>query len=218
MASNDRRRQVARPVRRRLRGCRAGPLVGLLLAAATPLPARSAPGLPGFLQRGGTGSKQSRFLPVNQAFRFELVRTGAGAYRAHWDIAPGYYLYRKRLRFQLGGTNLIRAGDVRLPAARIETDPYLGRVRIYRGSLDVRLRLVHPASDAVLVVRYQGCAQAGICYPPQTRRVPLRDAARAATIGLRSGASSPPADASRARDDPATRRRRTSTTARRMRG
>ncbi|HYW03256.1 MAG TPA: protein-disulfide reductase DsbD domain-containing protein [Gammaproteobacteria bacterium] len=143
----------------------------LLATAATA--ALAGPGLAAAFGNGG------RFLPVNQAFRFELVRTGSDTYQARWNIAPGYYLYRHRIHLVLAGTDLVRSGHAKLPPGRAEDDPEFGRVRIFEGNLTVPLTLKRTAPGAVLTVRYQGCARGGICYPPQTRHVPLGNAGTA---------------------------------------
>src|SRR5690606_4420008 len=89
-----------------------------------------------------------------------------------WTIADDYYLYRHRtsVRVVEGG---FEAGPLQLPAGKRHVDEFFGEVETYRG----RLAAVLPgtaAGDAgtlVLEVKYQGCADAGVCYPPQTRRL-----------------------------------------------
>jgi len=153
----------------------AGALVACLLATAATA-ALAGSGLPGVL---GNGAGSGRFLPVNRAFRFELVRTGSGSYQAHWNIAPGYYLYRRRIHIALGGKDLVRSGQAKLPPGSTESDPQFGRVRIFEGNLTVPLTLERTVPGAVLTVRYQGCARGGVCYPPQTRHIKLGNAGTA---------------------------------------
>lgn len=153
------------------------PAFAACLLAPVATAALAGPGLPGvFGRHAGSG----RFLPVDRAFRFELLRTGRGAYQARWHIAHGYYLYRQRIHITLGGRNLLHRGQAKLPPGRIENDPEFGRVRIFVGNLTVPLKLKRAAPGAVLTVRYQGCARGGICYPPQTRHIPLGNAGTAA--------------------------------------
>ena len=119
------------------------------------------------------GPKQEDFLPVDQAFTLHIERPDAGGAVLRWDIAPGYYLYKERLRF----VGLPSASEPVLPPGEPYHDEYFGDSRIYRDSLEVEI----PDGDvSTLELGWQGCADAGLCYPPQTRTVEL------------TGSSSPP--------------------------
>src|SRR5690606_8629638 len=112
------------------------------------------------------GQQQEKFLPVEQAFSLRIERPDIGGAVLRWDIAPGYYLYQAQLRF--GG--LPAGSEPELPPAQPYHDEYFGDSPIYRDSLEV----VIPAVDvAALELGWQGCADAGLCYPPQTRTVEL---------------------------------------------
>ncbi|MGA7966199.1 MAG: protein-disulfide reductase DsbD domain-containing protein, partial [Gammaproteobacteria bacterium] len=110
-----------------------------------------------------------RFLPPDQAFH--LTSHGvAGGVELHWQIADGYYLYQRQFKFKaLTGA----LGRVDFPPGTIKQDPNFGRVTVYHH----RLILIVPVSrlpnsgPVRLTVTYQGCAEAGLCYAPITRRV-----------------------------------------------
>ena len=112
------------------------------------------------------GQKQQDFLPVDEAFTLHVEQPDAGGAVLRWDIAPGYYLYKERLRF----AGLPPGNEPQLPPGEPYHDEYFGDSRIYRDSLEVQL----PDADlASLELGWQGCADAGLCYPPQTRTVDL---------------------------------------------
>ncbi len=113
---------------------------------------------------------QSDFLPVNKAFVFSSERLDSGQMRLHWKITDGYYLYQKRLKFD----GLPVEQQPALPAALPHQDEFFGETLVYRGELE----LILPASaTGQLRMGWQGCADAGLCYPPQTNLVSLSSAA-----------------------------------------
>jgi thiol:disulfide interchange protein DsbD len=149
------------------------------------------------------------FLPVDEAF---ALGTEVGERpRVFWQIADDYYLYRHRFEFALE-----RAGDATVeasvPPGEPKTDEYFGDVEVYHGDVTVPLALDGALPEgARLVVRYQGCAEAGLCYPPQRRWVALtgpaagtvtdQPPAAAETPGAPAGpvpAEAPPASAAAA--------------------
>lgn len=115
---------------------------------------------------GGDLFKKPDFLPVGQAFMFSSQRLESGETRVYWQIADGYYLYQKRLKFD----GLSAGQQPPLPAGEQHNDEYFGEQQVYRQGLE----LVIPASASGQVkVGWQGCADAGLCYPPQTQTVDL---------------------------------------------
>ncbi|MES2719451.1 MAG: protein-disulfide reductase DsbD [Pseudomonadota bacterium] len=133
---------------------------------------------------GLLGSSKHEFLPVEEAFQTNASTQGDGIV-LHFDIAPEHYLYAKqfRLSWPKGLDDLpalpgFAAGELN---SSWHDDPSFGRVQIYRDSLDWRFTLPTLNADqqarfekagAVIHVRYQGCADAGLCYPPQQWQVP----------------------------------------------
>jgi thioredoxin:protein disulfide reductase len=141
-------------------------LAALALAAGT---AAAAPGLlPG---------KKPDFLPVDEAFAIQPLERRDGTLRVSWRIAKDYYLYRDRLSFALREPRGATLGTPALPQSEPYEDEHFGSTQVYRGTLVVALPLATAANGPVsLTVGYQGCADAGLCYPPQTRTLELEAA------------------------------------------
>ena len=164
-------------------------LAGLAQAAAPP---SISPAV--LTALGAQASGGSKFPPPDEVFHFKAE---PGAHRVHltWTIRRGFYLYRSRIQVQpLSGTAL---GALTLPKGIVKVDPYFGREQIYRdavtGKLAVRRGTIGAPGDASLAVTYQGCADAGLCYPPITKTVtvalPPGSGAAAASTATRSGDS-----------------------------
>lgn len=109
---------------------------------------------------------KSDFLPVDQAFVLTHERLPSGQVRVYFQIKDGYYLYQKRLKFD----GLPTAQHPQLPPALNHHDEFFGDSAIYRGELELLL----PAdAGGQLRLGWQGCADAGLCYPPQTTAIDL---------------------------------------------
>lgn len=115
------------------------------------------------------------FLPPEQAFRVVAQAAGPNAAQLRWEIADGYYLYGNRFRFQSQTPGIVADAPI-LPASETKTDEFLGTVPIYRKQIALDLPLARaPDADSRLILEltYQGCADAGLCYPPQQQSVSL---------------------------------------------
>ncbi|MCB0221074.1 MAG: hypothetical protein KDH09_15360 [Chrysiogenetes bacterium] len=130
-------------------------LSGIAHAAGGPLGSNSAPD----------------FLPVDEAFELTATRKD-GMVELRWFALPGYYLYRHSLSFEGEG---VEAGAAEIPPGLKKHDEYFGDVEVYYGELLVDLPLRGQPQEVRVRVRYQGCADAGLCYPPQKRtlKIPL---------------------------------------------
>ncbi|HJS89174.1 MAG TPA: protein-disulfide reductase DsbD [Steroidobacteraceae bacterium] len=152
----------------------ASALRGIVLAAAAglllPAVAASAPASNPAAALAALAN-QPKFLPVDQVFHVSGTAAGADAVRLAWSIRKGYYLYRSRL--EVSAANGLEVGALQLPRGEIKMDPYFGREEIYRlgvtGLLPLERSPSAGASDVTLRVTYQGCADAGLCYPPVTK-------------------------------------------------
>ena len=113
---------------------------------------------------------QPDLLPAEQAFTYNAEMPGTELVIAHFNIADGYYLYKSRMSFELaGGDNRILG--VRMPDGDEKDDPNFGRLFVFHHQADVSIRLAKPAPKGVtLIAHYQGCADAGVCYPPITKQ------------------------------------------------
>ena len=118
-----------------------------------------------------TAAKNDGFLPPDQAFRVSASADGPSRVRINWVIAQGYYLYQSRLKFATT-TPGFTLGKPELPAGDIKQDEYFGKQVVYHVELVAHLPLTRAASagaDVTVNVTYQGCATAGLCYPPITK-------------------------------------------------
>lgn len=115
---------------------------------------------------------QDEFLPVEQAYQLQPNFAG-DTLVLHWDIAEGYYLYRHQFSFKTDDGEALSAD---IPAGKGKEDEYFGHVEVYYHYLDVKLANL-PAHPFTLSVTSQGCADAGLCYPPQTLKFAVDPAA-----------------------------------------
>ncbi|MBS3964796.1 MAG: protein-disulfide reductase DsbD [Methylomonas sp.] len=116
----------------------------------------------------GSGAVADDILPVEQAFKLVATGQSRDSVRLSWQIAEGHHLYRERT-FVESQTDGIQLGTLVLPEGAVEHDPAFGDVMVFRDGLDVDVPLLNPGNAAVvkLLVKYQGCADRGVCYPPQ---------------------------------------------------
>lgn len=125
---------------------------------------------------GGSGSlfggQDSQFLPVDQALPFSSS-TDANEVILTWDVTPGHYLYKERISIAASDPN-VTLGQPVFSAPGTETeDEFFGKTTVFYEPVEVRVPVGLPSGvrEAELQVTYQGCAEAGLCYPPQTRDV-----------------------------------------------
>jgi thioredoxin:protein disulfide reductase len=118
----------------------------------------------------GAESNESDFLPPDAAFRVS-ARAEDNVVRVRWVIADEYYLYRHRIDIKAESPDLVIAAPV-LPKGTLKTDPYLGTQEIYHQQVEATVaytRYDGGAHPLQIKVTYQGCAEAGLCYPPITK-------------------------------------------------
>ena len=120
------------------------------------------------LPAGPNALEEPDFLPVDEAFVLSARLAPDGALVADWRMPEGYYLYRHRFRFETrDGTRL---GEAVLPPGTRKTDEFFGDVEVYYDTVTARVPVVEPASDRFEVgIEYQGCADYGLCYPPERK-------------------------------------------------
>lgn len=122
---------------------------------------------------GAPANNQADFLPVEQAFQLELREASSEAVTLRFINAEGYYLYQHRFSFSSDNPK-VSLSQAELPAGTPKTDEYFGDVTVYYGITDIRIPIKNPEQQGFnLVVGYQGCADKGLCYPPEIKRLPL---------------------------------------------
>lgn len=121
-------------------------------------------------------SGQSEFLRVDEAFQFTATQNEQGLLLS-WKIAKGYYLYKERFTFKISDkekSSLIEIGSpVFSSPGKPKQDDYFGLVHAYYNNVDITLPITLDKSlnEAEIRVSYQGCAEAGLCYPPKKQTV-----------------------------------------------
>jgi len=134
------------------------------------------------------------FLDPSVAFRFNADEAPHEV-DVHFKIADGYYLYRERFQFAVKG-GAATLGPAQLPAGHIKFDPtFQKNVETYRGDLTVRVPVQAASGPFDLVVTSQGCADAGICYPPAEHVYRVSGAALRADADSGGSARAPVSDA-----------------------
>ena len=119
---------------------------------------------------------KDEFVPFERAYRLD-AQVEHDALRLHWQIQDGYYLYRHQFKFKTVEGDSVAA---ELPAGKGKEDEYFGHVEVYYHGLDVIVKPL-PAQPFTLAVTAQGCADAGLCYPPTTKYFRVDPGAQTAT-------------------------------------
>lgn len=114
---------------------------------------------------------RSQFVPADRAFAFDFQQNQHDL-NLSWQVKDGYYLYRKQISITPSQADI---AEVKLPPGVWHEDEFYGKSEIYRKQLTIPVTVNQAKSDATLTVTYQGCADAGFCYPPETKTVPLSE-------------------------------------------
>ena len=112
---------------------------------------------------------EPEFLPVDEAFQFDFAQQDDQVILS-WKIADGYYLYKKQFKTVVKQAEL---GMPVFPVAEQVEDEFFGLSDVFRGQLDITYPIVSSVQDGIVKIRYQGCADAGLCYPPRIKEVYL---------------------------------------------
>lgn len=114
---------------------------------------------------------RSQFVPADRAFVFDFQQNQHNL-NLSWQVKDGYYLYRKQISITPSQADI---AEVKLPPGVWHEDEFYGKSEIYRKQLTIPVTVNQAKSGATLTVTYQGCADAGFCYPPETKTVPLSE-------------------------------------------
>lgn len=114
---------------------------------------------------------RSQFVPADRAFVFDFQQNQHDL-NLTWQVKDGYYLYRKQISIMPSQADI---AEVKLPPGVWHEDEFYGKSEIYRKQLTVPITVNQAKSGATLTITYQGCADAGFCYPPETKTVPLSE-------------------------------------------
>lgn len=109
------------------------------------------------------------FLKVDEAFGFDFEQRD-GELIIKWDIAQGYYLYKKQFQTVTKNATL---GEPLYPAHETIEDEFFGLSDVFFEDMEIRYEIIETAQDGQVKLRFQGCAEAGLCYPPTTKVIYL---------------------------------------------
>lgn len=118
-------------------------------------------------------SAEEEFLDPEAAFKFSARALDANTLEARWQIADGYYMYRDKFKFELAGGTL---GKPNLPPGKVKQDENFGKVETYRKDVRIALPITRTPGTASVTLKAtaQGCADAGLCYTPQTTSISIK--------------------------------------------
>ena len=149
-----------------------------------------------------TGPSTPVLLNPDEAFTISTEASASDEILVSWRIADGYYLYRDKFEFSLPDSGVAAITSVSLPPGKLKNDPDFGQVEVNYHAVRARLklhRLAKAETSTGLVVKYQGCKENVLCYPPITKTMPMLLAAHptvvestAVTVPAKSGLGQPP--------------------------
>lgn len=129
---------------------------------------------------------EQQYLQAEEAFRLSVSKQPDGQVRLTWDISKGYYLYRKQMKIEVDPAGSPQ--PINWPAGTVKTDEFFGESEVYHDQVSVLVKV--PDAQA-LTLTWQGCADAGLCYPPQSKRVSLAGVAFTPASATGEAADSP---------------------------
>lgn len=120
---------------------------------------------------------QDKLLPGDQAFQFFASVKDANTLHVNWMIADGYYLYKEKTKLTLLNNPSTQLGSITLPQGTPYHDESFGQVEIFHNELSFDVPLIRTDKKPhtiTLLVKYQGCADRGVCYPPMDSTIELQ--------------------------------------------
>ncbi|GLR64756.1 protein-disulfide reductase DsbD [Marinospirillum insulare] len=149
-------------------------LLGFLAVASTNLAANPLNKESGnrFTSWLSNSSSQPEFLPPEQAFKAQAWVEGSQVF-VLWDIEPGYYLYKDRFQLEVAKDSGLTLERIDFPPSLSHEDEYFGVTQVYYNQVELAGLLTGETQNKQLgiTLHYQGCADAGLCYPPQQQNL-----------------------------------------------
>ncbi len=148
--------------------------------------------------------EEDTFLKVDEAFALTAELDSDGAFVARWEMPDGYYLYRHQFSFEAKDDSRLTLGEPAIPDGKRKVDDFFGEVEVYYHDAEIVVPLEsQPGVNTQIGVNYQGCADAGLCYPPETRWFAY-DGMRLISATLAAGSSAVAASAGNTVSQPPT--------------
>ncbi len=132
--------------------------------------------LSSFGSKLGLGGNDEPFLTPDKAFIFSAEVKDPHTISARWDVADGYYLYREKFSFTLKESTDVTLGTAQYPPGKTKVDESFGEMEVYYHGVTLTLPVTRTSTAATpltLIAKFQGCADAGFCYPPMKQEIML---------------------------------------------
>lgn len=118
-------------------------------------------------------------LPAEEAFPFLATVKGSNTVLLQWQTATGYYLYKDKFSVTIvkPASDKLQLVEINFPAGKEKHDESFGNSTVYYGDLTLQQKLSRTSTEAteiILTVGFQGCADIGVCYPPMKQTVTLQ--------------------------------------------
>ena len=130
----------------------------------------------GVNQDSDNSADEGAFLHPDIAYVLSTKVTSHQMIDAQWKMAKGYYLYRDKFQIKVKSPTDVSVGSLTLPPGKLKQDPYFGDVEVYYDNVKATAQLSFASSipnNVEFEITYEGCADAGLCYPPTTKIVNL---------------------------------------------
>ncbi|MGB5333672.1 MAG: protein-disulfide reductase DsbD [Woeseiaceae bacterium] len=152
-------------------------------------------------QLSSTAGSDSEFPPVDEVFFPEMFPVDGNTVEVGIRVVPGFYLYKDKISVRSLSDDA-KAGRLDLPKGKMKNDEYFGEMEVYLDSMLAPLaiaRATPEAMDLELELKYQGCAEGGLCYMPQTRviTVSLPEASAVSDLSALSSNTAPVSEQAR---------------------
>nr|WP_226849542.1 protein-disulfide reductase DsbD [Achromobacter sp. 77] len=142
---------------------------------------------------------ETEFLEPEKAFVFSAQMASPDTLELHYRVAPGYYMYRERFGIAITPADATTLGQAVYPKGEVKYDPTFEKdMEVFHKDLTIRVPVGAGGQPFTLTLTGQGCADAGLCYPPMDSTVKLTPVAggyAVAGTGIGGAASAAPASA-----------------------
>ena len=141
--------------------------------------------------------QEDEFLDPDIAFQVTAKQGDDNTIKTNWLIQDGYYLYKDKISVSAADPSQVSIGELPLPEGKEKEDEYFGTIVSidHEFNADIPITILATNTNAIdLIFKYQGCAKAGLCYPPITKNITVQldsssGAAAGSTVGSGSNAS-----------------------------
>ena len=131
---------------------------------------------------------QPEFLAPDKAFKMSVTNIGEKKILLDWQIEKGYYLYMGMFEFSTDQEN-VKITKALMPDGTKKVDEFFGNVDVYYNSTSAELTFDNINKNTNLIVKYQGCADAGLCYPPIKKVISLNKYSSVEGLFLKTSSS-----------------------------